>query len=96
MVVAPNETGTSLVSLSTPSTICFTLTVSPCTSCLWFNWLLFNPLGSVTLQVPSLPTVTSLSSVPDTFTLTFAFGSPVPVNSLSVEDTVGIRIFPFG
>ena len=42
------------------------------------------------------PTVTSLIVTPGTVTLILAPGRPVPVNSLSVEATVGTPILPFG
>ena len=72
------------------------MTWSRGTNWVWFNWLLFNPLGSVTVHLPLWPTVTSLIVTPGTVTFILAPGRPVPVNSLSVEATVGTPILPFG
>ena len=96
IVVSPNDTGTFVASLSTPSTLWVIATESWGTSCGWFVWLLFRPLGRLTLHFPLSPTVTSLIVTPGTVTLILAPGCPVPVNSLSVEATVGTSILPFG
>ena len=52
-------------------------------------------MGRLTLHFPLSPTVTSLIVTPGTVTFILAPGAPVPVNSLSVDATVGTLILPF-